>query len=90
MLKTGLDYDFNKNLNFWTQIDLIGRIKNGVNLSTSSYALTDVGMNYKITKNASVNFSIYNIFDKKLIDQKPVKAIVTDGRKFQLGFNVNF
>ena len=90
MLKTGLDYDFNKELNFWAQVDYIGKIKNGVNLSTNSYTLTDIGVNYKITKNASINFSVYNLFDKKLIDQKPVKAIVTDGRKFQLGFNVNF
>ncbi|MFC2492053.1 MAG: TonB-dependent receptor domain-containing protein [Campylobacter curvus] len=90
ILKTGLNYDFNKELNFWAQVDYIGKIKNGVNLSTNSYTLTDIGVNYKITKNASINFSVYNLFDKKLIDQKPVKAIVMDGRKFQLGFNVNF
>lgn len=90
MFKTNLSYDFNKNLNLWSQINYIGKIKNGVYLKTKSYALTDIGLNYKVTKNASINFAIYNVFDKTLVDSVPVKAIVTDGRKFQLGFNVNF
>lgn len=90
MIKTGLDYDFNSDLSFWTQVNYISRVKNGVYVNTKGYAVTDVGTNYKITKNASVNFSVYNVFNERVIDDKPTRALIAEGRKFQLGFNVNF
>jgi len=90
MIKTGLDYDLSKDLNLWAQMNYMSRVKNGVYVKTKGYAVTDVGMNYKITKNASINFSVYNLFDEKFIDEHPTRYLIAEGRKFQLGFNVNF
>ena len=94
-IKLGLDYDLNADINLWTQINYLGRTRMVYGLTTDEeirdYTLFDAGTSYKVTKNVSINFSVYNIFNKFVVTKVGAYyPLIADGVKFQLGFNVNF
>lgn len=56
-----------------------------------SYTLFDLGASYKLTKDASLNFTLYNIFNEFVLTRSGnYQMMVVDGMKAQVGFNVNF
>lgn len=56
-----------------------------------SYTLFDLGASYKLTKDTSLNFTLYNIFNEFVLTRSGnYQMMVVDGMKAQVGFNVNF
>ena len=91
--KLGVDYDLNSELNLWTQLNYYSKSEDSLSYDEDidDYALFDIGANYKINKNASVNFAVYNIFDEFVITRSGrYDIMIVDGMKFQVGFNINF
>ena len=82
-------------LNFWTQMNYLGKTRAVYGLpgdeEIKDYTLFDAGASYKLTKNASVNFSVYNIFNEYVTTKSGrYEILIADGIKYRLGFNVNF
>lgn len=93
VLKIGLDYDASKELNLWTQLNYMSKSRDSLSYDEDirSYALFDAGASYKLSKNASINFSVYNLFNEFVTTRSGrYDLLIVDGTKFQLGFNVNF
>jgi len=94
-VKLGLDYDMTPDLNLWTQMNYLGKTRAVYGLpgdeEIRDYTLFDAGASYKLTKNASVNFSVYNIFNEYVTTKSGrYEILIADGIKYRLGFNVNF
>lgn len=53
-----------------------------------SYTFVDLGINYALSKNISLFTGVYNILDRRLVDNDN-KALL-DGRRYNLGLNYNF
>ncbi|WP_169755243.1 TonB-dependent receptor domain-containing protein [Campylobacter curvus] len=93
VLKIGLDYDASKELNLWTQLNYMSKSRDSLSYDEDirSYALFDAGASYKLSKNTSINFSVYNLFNEFVTTRSGrYDLLIVDGTKFQLGFNVNF
>lgn len=93
VIKLGADYDLNANFNLWSQMNYLGRTKDSLSYDNDieSYVLFDLGLTYKITKNASVNLSAYNVFNEHVVTRSGrYDVMIADGAKYQIGFNVNF
>lgn len=94
-VKIGLDYDMTPDLNLWTQMNYLGKTRavygSPGDEEIRDYTLFDAGASYKLTKNASVNFSVYNIFNEYVTTKSGrYEILIADGVKYRLGFNVNF
>lgn len=92
IVKIGVDYDLNDRLNLWAQGNYYGKtLHSSYKEDVASYTLLDIGANYQITKNTSVNATIFNALNEKaLITQSVYKLYAVDGLKAQIGFKINF
>ena len=91
--KFGANYELNRWLNFWSQINYYGRTKNSFNYANDmrAYVIADLGINYNVTKNFSLNLSVYNLFNEFFTTRSNgYDILIADGQKIELGFNLKF
>lgn len=91
--KFGANYELNRWLNFWSQINYYGRTKNSFNYANDmrAYVIADLGINYNVTKNFSLNLSVYNLFNEFFTTRSNrYDILIVDGQKIELGFNLKF
>ena len=91
--KFGANYELNKWLNFWSQINYYGRTKNSFSYADDmrAYVIADLGINYNVTKNFSLNLSVYNLFNEFFTTRSGrYDVLIVDGQKIELGFNLKF
>ena len=91
--KFGANYELNRWLNFWSQINYYGRTKNSFNYANDmrAYVIADLGINYNVTKNFSLNLSVYNLFNEFFTTRSGrYDVLIVDGQKIELGFNLKF
>ena len=91
--KFGANYELNRWLNFWSQINYYGRSKDSLSYDDDirPYVIADLGINYNITKNFSLNLSVYNLFNEYFTTRSGAYDIlIADGQKIELGFNLKF
>ncbi|MBE9829592.1 TonB-dependent receptor [Campylobacter concisus] len=91
--KFGANYELNRWLNFWSQINYYGRTKNSFSYADDmrAYVIADLGINYNITKNFSLNLSVYNLFNEFFTTRSGrYDVLIVDGQKIELGFNLKF
>ena len=89
----GANYELNRWLNFWSQINYYGRTKNSFNYANDmrAYVIADLGINYNVTKNFSLNLSVYNLFNEFFTTRSNrYDILIVDGQKIELGFNLKF
>lgn len=93
IFKFGANYELNRWLNFWSQINYYGRTKNSFNYANDmrAYVIADLGINYNVTKNFSLNLSVYNLFNEFFTTRSNgYDILIADGQKIELGFNLKF
>ncbi|WP_459819882.1 TonB-dependent receptor domain-containing protein [Campylobacter concisus] len=91
--KFGANYELNRWLNFWSQINYYGRTKNSLSYDDDmrAYVIADLGINYNVTKNFSLNLSVYNLFNEFFTTRSGrYDILIVDGQKIELGFNLKF
>ncbi len=91
--KFGANYELNRWLNFWSQINYYGRTKNSFDYANDmrAYVIADLGINYNVTKNFSLNLSVYNLFNEFFTTRSNrYDILIADGQKIELGFNLKF
>ena len=91
--KFGANYELNRWLNFWSQINYYGRTKNSFSYANDmrAYVIADLGINYNVTKNFSLNLSVYNLFNEFFTTRSNrYDILIADGQKIELGFNLKF
>ena len=91
--KFGANYELNRWLNFWSQINYYGRTKNSFSYANDmrAYVIADLGINYNVTKNFSLNLSVYNLFNEFFTTRSGrYDVLIVDGQKIELGFNLKF
>ena len=91
--KFGANYELNRWLNFWSQVNYYGRTKNSFNYANDmrAYVIADLGINYNVTKNFSLNLSVYNLFNEFFTTRSNrYDILIADGQKIELGFNLKF
>ena len=91
--KFGANYELNRWLNFWSQINYYGRTKNSFSYADDmrAYVIADLGINYNVTKNFSLNLSVYNLFNEFFTTRSGrYDVLIVDGQKIELGFNLKF
>lgn len=91
--KFGANYELNRWLNFWSQINYYGRTKNSFSYANDmrAYVIADLGVNYNVTKNFSLNLSVYNLFNEFFTTRSGrYDVLIVDGQKIELGFNLKF
>ena len=89
--KFGANYELNRWLNFWSQINYYGRTKNSFDYANDmrAYVIADLGINYNVTKNFSLNLSVYNLFNEFFTTRSNrYDILIADGQKIELGFNL--
>ena len=82
--KFGANYELNRWLNFWSQINYYGRTKNSFNYANDmrAYVIADLGINYNVTKNFSLNLSVYNLFNEFFTTRSGrYDVLIVDGQK---------
>ena len=56
-----------------------------------AYVIADLGINYNVTKNFSLNLSVYNLFNEYFTTRSGrYDILIADGQKIELGFNLKF
>ena len=56
-----------------------------------AYVIADLGINYNVTKNFSLNLSVYNLFNEFFTTRSGrYDVLIVDGQKIELGFNLKF
>ncbi len=91
--KFGANYELNRWLNFWSQINYYGRTKNSFSYANDmrAYVIADLGINYNVTKNFRLNLSVYNLFNEFFTTRSNrYDILIADGQKIELGFNLKF
>ena len=91
--KFGANYELNRWLNSWSQINYYGRTKNSFSYADDmrAYVIADLGINYNVTKNFSLNLSVYNLFNEFFTTRSGrYDVLIVDGQKIELGFNLKF
>ena len=91
--KFGANYELNRWLNFWSQINYYGRTKNSFSYANDmrAYDIADLGINYNVTKNFRLNLSVYNLFNEFFTTRSNrYDILIADGQKIELGFNLKF
>ena len=91
--KFGANYELNRWLNFWSQINYYGRTKNSFSYADDmrAYVIADLGINYNVTKNFRLNLSVYNLFNEFFTTRSNrYDILIADGQKIELGFNLKF
>ncbi|WP_107686960.1 TonB-dependent receptor domain-containing protein [Campylobacter concisus] len=91
--KFGANYELNRWLNFWSQINYYGRTKNSFSYADDmrAYVIADLGINYNVTKNFSLNLSVHNLFNEFFTTRSGrYDVLIVDGQKIELGFNLKF
>ena len=91
--KFGANYELNRWLNFWSQINYYGRTKESLSYDDDmrAYVIADLGINYNVTKNFSLNLSVYNLFNEFFTTRSGnYDILIADGQKIELGFNLKF
>lgn len=85
-----LDTQPTDQLNIWTRYNYRGEMTStsDENEHSKAYSLYDVGLNYKITPALTAKFTVNNVFDQELTSSENYKFL--DGRRYTIGFNVNF
>lgn len=94
MANISVEYQANSALSLWSQAnyrgattDALGR-NYSVTPGTPAYHFVDVGLNYKINKNATLKAGIYNIADREVSAES--YSVVLDGRRINLGLTLDF
>ena len=91
--KFGANYELNRWLNFWSQINYYCRSKDSLSYDDDirPYVIADLGINYNVTKNFSLNLSVYNLFNEYFTTRSGrYDILIADGQKIELGFNLKF
>ncbi|SIP97297.1 TonB-dependent receptor domain-containing protein [Marinobacterium stanieri] len=93
MVNASLDWQKSADLNLWTQANYRGKTsdymgRRSMSDGTPGYGFVDVGLAYQLTANAQVKAGIYNLLDKEVTNES--YGVVLDGRRLNMGLNVNF
>ena len=93
MLNALVDWQTSDRLNLWLQgsyrsstSDYLGRF--GMIDGTPGYGFIDLGLNYQLTDQVSVQSGLYNLADKEVTDSD--YEVVLDGRRLQVGLTAHF
>lgn len=93
MANASLSWQATTELEAWTGVNFRGRTNQYLSRSSManklpSYTFVDLGVNYALSKNLSLFTGVYNVLDRRLVDNDN-KALL-DGRRYNLGLNYNF
>lgn len=93
MANASLSWQAISELEAWTRINFRGRTNQYLSRSSManqlpSYTFIDMGINYALSKNLSLLAGVYNILDRRLVDND--NNALLDGRRYNLGLNYNF
>ncbi len=93
MFNATLDWDVNEQLGLWSRLNYRSRTsdylsRTSMSEGTPSFTFVDAGLSYKLNKNTSVGFGIYNILDKRVTDE--TFDAVYDGRRYWAQLTVGF
>lgn len=94
LASVSLDWQNNDRLNSWFRVIYRGEESQPITGPSSSTivapssTIADLGMNYKVTKHATVKAGLYNLFDEKI--EYAEYGYVDDGRRLWLALNLGF
>lgn len=93
MANATLDWDINPQLDLWSRVNFRGKTSEYLSRTamaegTPSFTFVDVGLNYKLGKNLSAGFGIYNLFDKRVTNE--AFGAVYDGRRYWAYLTASF
>lgn len=89
-----VDWQINEASNIWTKVNFHGKeagiVARGGKLEKdySSYTLLDIGGSYKLNRDVNFYAGIYNITDKKIMEDSYGKNI--EGRRYWMGVSIDF
>ncbi|CZE45936.1 TonB-dependent receptor domain-containing protein [Campylobacter geochelonis] len=93
MANISVDYSPISTLNLWSKVKYKSAtresVSRGRSVKTPDYTLVDLGVKYKVAKNFDLFAGVYNVFNKE-IDQEDGYGKHLDGRRYNLGFSVNY
>lgn len=93
MFNATLDWDVNEQWGLWSRLNYRSRTSDYLSRTTMgegtpSFTFVDAGLSYKLNKNTSLGFGIYNILDKRVTDE--TFDAVYDGRRYWAQLTVGF
>jgi len=93
MFNATLDWDANEQLNFWSRVNFRGKTSDYLSRTamaegTPSFTFVDAGVNYRLNKQVSMGVGIYNLFNKRVLDE--TYDAVYDGRRYWAHLTVGF
>jgi outer membrane receptor for ferrienterochelin and colicins len=91
---TNLDWQAMDNLNAWMQYNYRSATsdyldRTSMKPGTPGYGFFDIGMKYKFNRDVSLKAGVYNLANKEVTNMNGY-GVVLDGRRFNVGLNVDF
>ena len=93
MANLGLDWSLDDRLSLWAQANYRGKTsdylsRTSMSPGTPAYALADVGVVYRLNPRVDVKLGLYNVTDRTVTNES--YGVVLDGRRINLGLNIDF
>lgn len=89
MFNVSLDWDYDKNLNIWTQLNHRSKtIGDTSDANQPRYSFVDLGAVYKLTKKIKLKAGIYNLTNREVTRDN--YDVVLDGRRYSFGMDMKF
>lgn len=93
MANLGLDWSLDDSLSLWAQANYRGKTSDYLSRTsmapgTPAYALADVGVVYRLNPRVDVKLGLYNVTDRTVTNES--YGVVLDGRRINLGLNIDF
>ncbi|MFT0212078.1 TonB-dependent receptor [Pseudomonas sp. F1_0610] len=88
MFNIGADYQALDDLKMWAKARYRGKTLEEGDQRVPAYVMADLGANYNVTSQLSVNLGVYNFLDKEIKYEKYGKVL--DGRRYALGIRYDF
>lgn len=93
MFNTTLDWEIDDQLSTWSRLNFRSKTSDYLSRTSMSngkpaYAMVDVGMNYRLSKQVQLAAGIYNVLDKQI--ERETYDFVLDGRRYNLGLTYTF
>lgn len=93
MANLGLDWEPTRRLTVWAQGNYRGKTsdflsRTSMSSGTPGYATADAGIVYKLSRRLDVKLGLYNVTDRTVTND--AYGVVLDGRRINIGLNVDF
>lgn len=93
MANLGLDWRVNGPLSLWAQANHRGETSDFLSRTTMSsgtpgYTIFDIGAVYRVSPRLDLKLGLYNVANREITNE--AYGVVLDGRRINLGFNLDF